>query len=106
MKETQRLLHESEERIAKTNEMIRTLSDSVKGLARTDSDLKDSYLERFKEVSEENKILLEERSRILRENEAYHNALKAEREKCDKIMDSLVRNMCHASGSQVNIHQT
>ena len=87
--------------------MIRTLSDSVKGLARTDSDLKDSYLERFKEVSEENKILLEERSRILRENEAYHNAIKVEREKSDRMMESLVRNMCsHAGGSQVNIHQT
>lgn len=107
MRETHRLLHESEERIAKTNAMISSLADTVNGLASTDSVLKDSYLERFKEVSDENKILLDERSRILKENEAYHNAIKLEREKNDRMMESLVQNLCNkAGGSLVNIHQT
>lgn len=87
--------------------MIRQLSETVGLMSSTDSDLRSSYLERFREVSRINTTLLEERSRILKENEAYHNAIKAEREKNDRMMESLVRNLCNkTSGSLVNISQT
>ena len=99
------LLQASEERISKTNEMIRSLSETVNQISRTDADLRDSYVERFREASESTKTLLEERSRILRENEAYHNAIKMEREKNDKMMESLIQNLCGKSGGLVNIHQ-
>lgn len=107
MSDIHRLLSDSEERISKTNEMIRQLSETVGLMSSTDSDLRSSYLERFREVSRINTTLLEERSRILKENEAYHNAIKAEREKNDRMMESLVRNLCNkTSGSLVNISQT
>lgn len=107
MEDIHNLLAASEERISRTNEMVQKMSETVSIIASTNSDLKASYIDRFQEVSKINTTLLEERSRILKENEAYHNAIKQEREKNDKVMDLLVQSLCNKSnGSLVNIHQT
>lgn len=101
-----RMLKESEDRMGTTNRMIHDLSDNCTKLLDVNNTLKDSYVSQFESVQKQNEHLLSENARLLRENEAYYNALKAERERNDNIMQSMVSFLCGGrTQPMINIDQ-
>lgn len=84
------LLDASEKRINDTNEMVRTLSNTIK-------ELKDSYQLHLQSISESRDLALKneqkvlaENERLLKENEAYYTALKSERKRYDSVMNTVI----------------
>lgn len=101
-----RLLDDSEKRISSTNTMVHDLTESCNKLVQINSILKDSYVAQFESAQKQNEHLLAENARLLKENEAYYTALKQERERNDKIMQSMVSFLCGSSHQPlVNIDQ-
>lgn len=91
IKDLHELVKKSEERIDKTNEMIRELSHTTSELNSTNKDLKDSYLQQFERTNAQVSHLVEENNRLIKENEAYYNAVKREREHSREIMSSIIQ---------------
>lgn len=91
IKDLHELIKKSEERIDKTNEMIRELSHTTSELNSTNKDLKDSYLQQFERTNAQVSHLVEENNRLVKENEAYYNAVKREREHSREIMSSIIQ---------------
>lgn len=84
------LIKQSEARIDKTNEMIREMSHTTSEINTTNKDLKDSYLQQFERTNAQVSHLVEENNRLVKENEAYYNSLKREREHSREIMSSII----------------
>lgn len=101
-----RLLSDSEKRINSTNTMVHELTESCNNLVEINSVLKESYVSQFESAQKQNEHLLAENARLLKENEAYYQALKRERERNDQIMQSMVSFLCgNHSHPMINIDQ-
>lgn len=91
IKDLHELVKKSEERIDKTNEMIREMSHTTSEINTTNKYLKDSYLQQFERTNAQVSHLVEENNRLLKENEAYYNALQREREHSREMMTSIIQ---------------
>ena len=104
--ELHELLAASEKRISDTNQMVRTLTDTCR-------ELKDTYQYHIKTVAESRDAalataqkLLQENERLLKENEAYYNALQTERKRYDSAMQSVITSYAgRTSAPMVKIDQ-